>query len=384
MAHQPLRRAQAEAEPVAAGTDAVAATLEHLRDNDPEADSEVSVAEQAAEPQPEPEEQEPISATHFVLVNESVQMVGQVQLIRARADDTFSDIARTYGLGFDDLKNANPNVDPWLPGEGTRIVLPTQFVLPAGKREGVVLNIAAKRLYYFPPENEAGEKTLITHPIGIGRVGWATPIGESSVIAKAKDPVWYVPWSVRQEHREMGDPIPAVVPAGEDNPLGHRVLKLGMPGYLIHGTNQPYGVGMRVSHGCVRLYPENIESLYELVGLGTPVRIVNEPLLGAWQDGHYYVQMHPVLEDDELEYDARLANLRESAGELSIAPEIFEERVAALSIDAKGYPVAVMSRDTVSAAISLPIPVKNTVVVDNPVSEEELAELMVQTDQMSE
>ena len=135
-------------------------------------------------------------------------------------------------------------------------------------REGIVLNIAAKRLFYFPPMPAGQPPVVMTYPIGIGRVGWETPLGAASVVAKAANPTWYVPASVRREHAEMGDPLPSIVPPGPDNPLGTRVLKLDLPGYLIHGTNQPYGVGMRVSHGCVRLYPENIETLYELVAIG--------------------------------------------------------------------------------------------------------------------
>ena len=140
-------------------------------------------------------------------------------------------------------------------------------------REGIVLNIASKRLFYFPEVAEGEQQTVLTYPIGIGRVGWETPIGTTEVVSKAANPHWFPPASVRQEHAEMGNPLPSVVPPGPDNPLGLHVLKLAMPGYLIHGTNQPYGVGMRVSHGCVRLYPENIELLYELVEIGEERRV---------------------------------------------------------------------------------------------------------------
>ena len=140
---------------------------------------------------------------------------------------------------------------------------------------------------------------MLTYPIGIGRVGWETPLGETTVIAKAKNPSWWVPASVRREHAEMGDPLPSVVPPGPDNPLGTRVLKLNMPGYLIHGTNQPYGVGMRVSHGCVRLYPENIEFLYTLVDIGEMVTILNEPFQMGRKDGVLFRSL-----DDTLAVDA--------------------------------------------------------------------------------
>lgn len=330
----------------------------------------------------EPELNEPLPLNIYELTEPDQRVVGHVQIIKARAEDTFSDIARNYALGFDELANANPGVDPWLPGQGTPIVLPTQFVLPDAPQRGIVLNIAAKRLFYYPPENESGSREVITYPIGIGRLGWATPLGTSKVIAKAKDPAWYVPWSVRQEHRELGDPLPAVVPPGEDNPLGHRVLKLNLEGYLIHGTNQPYGVGMRVSHGCVRLYPEHIEILYDATKLGTPVEIVNQPLLGAWHQDHFYVQSHPALADDEVSIDAHIEAVLAAgaARDLERAAELSERAVPYIS-EARGYPIAVLEDASALKPAMAPLYVSNTVVVDNPVSEEELAELMTQTEE---
>ena len=246
-----------------------------------------------------------VTVHRYALSSPGQSVVGDTQVIIARDEDTFSDIARSYGLGYDELRNANPDVDPWLPGEGTEILLPTRFVLPDAPQEGIVLNIAAKRLYWYPSAGDDEVREVITYPIGIGRVGWATPVGESKVIAKAKDPAWYVPASVRAEHREAGDPLPAVVPPGPDNPLGRHVLKLDMPGYLLHGTNQPYGVGMRVSHGCVRLYPEDIEALFAVAGIGTPVRIINEPIVAGWRDKRLFVVAYPALEDDSRDADTR-------------------------------------------------------------------------------
>ncbi|MEO0575240.1 MAG: L,D-transpeptidase family protein [Pseudomonadota bacterium] len=241
----------------------------------------------------------PVVEHTYTLQNAQHNVVGTVQVMTANEQDTFSDIARSYGLGYDELKYANPGIDPWLPGAGTRIVLPTRFVLPDAPREGVVLNIAAKRLFYFHPTDDGELQQVTTYPVGIGREGWATPTGQSKVIAKATDPAWYVPASVRKEHREKGDPLPAVVGPGPDNPLGRHVLKLDMPGYLLHGTNQPYGVGMRVSHGCVRLYPEHIELLYAAVGIGVPVTLVNQPVLSGWQGDIFFIKAFPALGDDE-------------------------------------------------------------------------------------
>jgi len=173
----------------------------------------------------------------------------------ARYEDTIPDIARRFNLGFDEVARANPGVDPWLPGEGTRIILPTQFVLPDAPPEGIVINVAALRFFYFPKPDKDGQRVVITYPIGIGKVGWATPIGKTKVVSKRKDPYWTPPASVRKEHAAEGDPLPARVPPGPDNPLGNRAMNLGWPSYLIHGTNKPAGVGLRASHGCIRMYP---------------------------------------------------------------------------------------------------------------------------------
>jgi L,D-transpeptidase ErfK/SrfK len=190
--------------------------------------------------------------------------------------------------------------------------LPTQYVVPDVPRKGIVLNIASKRLFYFPEVADGQPQVVQTYPIGIGRVGWETPLGATTVVAKAINPVWYVPASIRREHAEIGDPLPSVVPAGPDNPLGTHVLKIDIPGYLIHGTNQPYGVGMRVSHGCVRLYPENIELLYSLVNIGEPVRIINEPFLIGRLGDELYFESHAPLEEDPVNPEERLDNLFES------------------------------------------------------------------------
>jgi L,D-transpeptidase ErfK/SrfK len=276
----------------------------------------------AERPEPVPLEarpvEEPISRNYFVLESEAQSVIGAPQIVYTDAENTFSDLAREYGLGYDELVAANPDIDPWLPGDRTPVLLPTQYIVPDVPREGIVLNIAARRLFYFPKVAEGHQQTVLTYPIGIGRVGWETPVGETEVVSKAADPHWFPPASVRQEHAEMGDPLPSVVPPGPENPLGSHVLKLAMPGYLIHGTNQPYGVGMRVSHGCVRLYPENIELLYSLVETGETVRIVNEPYLLGWRNGELYFEAHDPLEDDTIpaaeRLDALLANAMDSDG----------------------------------------------------------------------
>ncbi len=322
--------------------------------------------------------QDPISANHYELESSAQSVVGVPQVVLARDEDTFSDLARAYGLGYDELVAANPGVDPWLPGADTPILLPTQFVLPAGIREGVVLNIASKRLFYFPKMPEGQAQVVKTYPIGIGRVGWETPLGSTTVVAKAVDPVWYVPQSVRKEHAEMGDPLPSIIPAGPDNPLGTRVLKLNIPGYLIHGTNQPYGVGMRVSHGCVRLYPENIEYLYDLVDVGEPVQIINKPYLLGELDGELIFEAHAPLEDDTVGPDDRLNDLfvsfgESSTNELSLEIEGDMREIAGLS---SGVPIRV-GDDGTNRVMDRARHVRNVVAVDpNEPSLGEVREMM--------
>lgn len=367
VAHAPLS-SSADSEAAEGGFDPVQNEVQAFKAE--LADIEVSAQKKVVQQRREVAAEPSITQRYDLAPGQNV--IGEVQLIHARQQDTFSDIARTYSLGYDELVNANPEIDPWLPGEGTAIVLPTKFVLPKTERKGIVLNIAAKRLYYFPADSADGS-VVYTYPIGIGRLGWATPTGSTKVTAKAKDPTWYVPWSVRQEHLEMGDPLPAIVPPGEDNPLGHRVLKLGLDGYLIHGTNQPYGVGMRVSHGCVRLYPEHIERLYEAVGLGLPVTIVNQPLLVAKAESGLVVQAYPRLEDDELTLDEHRDALLDAIPVES--QERLRQSLNEVIEEARGYPVVFGTNRT------RPRLVKNVVIVDNPVAQEDLAEMMALTEE---
>jgi L,D-transpeptidase ErfK/SrfK len=309
--------------------------------------------------------EEPALPNHFDLASPQQTVIGMPQVVITRDTDTFSDLARAYGLGYDELLAANPGVDPWLPGENTPILLPTQFVLPAVERKGVVLNIASKRLFYFPPMPADQPQVVMTYPIGIGRVGWETPLGPASVVAKAVNPTWFVPASVRQEHAEMGDPLPSVVPPGPDNPLGTRVLKLNLPGYLIHGTNQPYGVGMRVSHGCVRLYPENIETLYELVAVGESVQIINEPFLLGELDGEILFEAHAPLVDDTINADDRLHQIIVQLGESPnyVLSKSVEQSLRLAAAAAIGSPVRIQAY-TPDEVLARAIHVRNIVVLD--------------------
>jgi L,D-transpeptidase ErfK/SrfK len=243
------------------------------------------------------------SATHkFELDAGGSDIVGYVQRTTIGKEDTLPDIARRFDVGYEELLLANPGVDPWLPGVGREVVVPTQFILPAAPHEGVVVNVAAMRIFYYPPHKKGEPQIVYTHPIGIGKVGWKTPEGTTKIVSRQKDPVWVVPKSVRDEHLENGDKLPAVVPAGPDNPLGAYEFRLSWPSYLIHGTNKPYGVGMRSSHGCMRLYPEDIAVFFDLIPIGTKVTIVNQPYLFGWRDGTLYLQAYAVMEDDSRDW----------------------------------------------------------------------------------
>lgn len=210
-------------------------------------------------------------------------LVGEMRSHRTVWEDTFALLARHNGLGFIELVAANPGIDPWVPGKNVDVVLPTAHLLPDTKRKGIVINLPEQRLYYF------AEDTVTTFPIGTGKQGWETPLGSTKLVRKRANPTWTPPASVRAE-----DPtLPAVVPPGPDNPLGEHALYLGWPSYLIHGTNKPFGVGRRVSHGCIRLYPEDIEYLYEAVALGAPVEVIDQPIKLGWHGGDLYLEAHP-------------------------------------------------------------------------------------------
>lgn len=233
-------------------------------------------------------------AAVYELSSQSADLIGNVQRMTAAYEDTFVDIGRRSGLGYEELRLANPDIDPWLPGAATEVTLPTAFIIPPVPRQGIVINIAEYRVYYFYSRD--GRNYVATLPASVGRMDWETPLGVTGIVAKAHRPSWYPPDSIRAEHEADGRPLPRVVPPGPDNPLGDYSLRLGLPGYLIHGTNRPAGVGMQVTHGCIRLFPEDIEWLFSRVDTKTPVRIINQPLKFGWQGDALYLEVHPGLD----------------------------------------------------------------------------------------
>ncbi|MEJ2257692.1 MAG: L,D-transpeptidase family protein [Woeseiaceae bacterium] len=287
---------------------------------------------------------EDVHAEVYELPPPGQDVIGTVATITARYEDTLVDIARRHGLGYYDLVRANPGVNVWLPGAGTEIVLPSRFVLPPGPRAGLVLNLAEYRMYYFP-EPEPGKPAYVyTYPMSIGRMDWETPLGSTKIVAMAKDPAWYPPQSVRDEHEADGDPLPRVVPPGPENPLGTRALRLGLPGYLIHGTNRPAGVGMRVSHGCVRMFPEDIEFLFDHIRVQTQVRIINVPVKIGWDGNELVAEVHPLLESSQELAEESLAHLDELDADVELEPLIADSNKDPLTYATEQFIVATAER----------------------------------------
>ncbi|MEW6037915.1 MAG: L,D-transpeptidase family protein [Pseudomonadota bacterium] len=276
-------------------------------------------------------------------------VVGRLASVETRDGDTLSDIARHYGLGFQELTAANPGVDPWVPEAGRRLVLPLQFVLPDAPRKGMVINLATMRLYHFPPQ--AAEGAVSTYPVGIGKEGRSTPTGYMTVVRKTEFPTWYPTENIRKDHALKGDPLPAAVSPGPDNPLGDYAMYLSRPQYLIHGTNKPYSIGFRASNGCIRLYPEDIAAVFPEVKTGAAVRIVNQPYLVGRKDGQVYLEAHEPYEELnqarlKAELTARLKRLEKKEGIALDWPKA--EQILS---EARGIPVPIqMNSPPASAA----------------------------------
>jgi L,D-transpeptidase ErfK/SrfK len=283
-------------------------------------------------------------ADTFILPPADIDVIGQVETITAGRDDTLLDIARRYDLGQNEILYANPAVDRWLPEENSVVVLPTRFILPNVERTGLVLNLPEMRLYYFPKPGRGETPVVITHPVSVGRMDWETPLGKTSIINKQIDPEWRPPQSLKDEAiAEGNDPLPDVVKAGPDNPLGRYAMRLGIPGYLIHSTNKPYGVGMRVTHGCLRMYPEDIEKLFDDIPVGTPVLLINEPIKLGWFAGTLFVELHPPLEEDAEIYANYMERVLDAIAEFTAGYDIsLSGRALWQAIEEQnGIPVAV-------------------------------------------
>jgi L,D-transpeptidase ErfK/SrfK len=264
-------------------------------------------------------------ATVFPLPNGDDPVFGDDQTVVTVYEDTLYDLARKYSLGSEELIRVNPGVDPWIPGAGKKIIIPGRHILPPGPHEGIVVNLPEHRLYYYPKAKRDGTREVITYPVSIGKMDWRTPLGLTHVIQKIKDPVWYPPESVRKEHAAAGDPLPMLVPPGPDNPLGNYAMRLaaGNGSYLIHGTNNPIAVGLAVTHGCIRMYPDDVEALFPLIPVGTPVRLINEPLKVAWVEGELLLEAHPPVDAEGQSFEPNLDQfselLQKAVGEKTVA-----------------------------------------------------------------
>ncbi|MGA1423700.1 MAG: L,D-transpeptidase family protein [Steroidobacteraceae bacterium] len=286
-------------------------------------------------------------ANEYPLREDGADIFGQVERIRTRYEDTLIQIARRYSLGYEELLRVNQGIDPWLPGEDAVVLIPGQRLLPPGEREGIVVNLPEHRLYYFPKPKKKGEvPTVLTYPVSVGKMDWRTPIGSTKIVSKQKNPSWTPPKSVHEERRRLGEPpLPSVVPPGRDNPLGAHAMRLAIPGgaYLIHGTNNPDAVGMAVTHGCLRMYPEDIAMLFERVPVGTKVTLIDEPVKMTKIDGEVWLEVHPPIDDQgrsttvALEaFEARLDSLL-GESEVMINWDIALETLR----EARGIPVVI-------------------------------------------
>ena len=226
-------------------------------------------------------------------IQDNGDIIGQVQITSLGDNQSFGDVAKKFDVGVYDLIEANPGIDPWQPEAGTKVIVPTKFILPMIARTGIVINLAEMRIYYFKP----GSSMVSTYPIGIGRKGWKTPLGSSKIIDKKANPTWVPPLSIRLEHQKNGHPLPEIVLPGPNNPLGNYAIRLSLPGYLIHGTNRTGGIGVRSSSGCIRLFPQDIEELFNLVKIGTAVKIIHEPFKIGKYRNKLYVEIHQPLSD---------------------------------------------------------------------------------------
>ncbi len=307
-----------------------------------------------------------VPAEQFELPPDDNDVVGALTVVAARAEETLLDIARRHGLGYEDIVRANPKVDTWLPGEGTEVLLPTRYVLPPGSRKGVILNLAEYRMYYFPEPQDGEPAVVMTYPMSIGRMDWETPLGLTRIVSKVRNPTWYPPESVRAEHAADGDPLPRIVPPGPKNPLGAFAMRLGLPGYLIHSTNRPAGVGMRVTHGCIRMFPEDIRFLFDQVSVNTPVRIINEPVKVGWHGDELVMEVHRALDIAPFETNSgEITNemLPEDSlvqPERNILTALTEQFVAATNARA-GELDWERAEDLLERADGIPVPVGRTI-----------------------
>jgi len=265
-------------------------------------------------------------------------VIGRTAVIRLEKGDTLPDIARHFSLGINEVSAANPGVDMWVPEAGERIVLPLRFILPDAPRKGIVINLAAMRLFRYTGDGES--LVVTTYPVGVGTAERPTPTGQMHVVRKVPRPTWYVPASIAEDYRKKGDPLPPAVSPGPLNPLGEYALYLSKSTYLIHGTNKPASVGLNATNGCLRLYPEDVKKLYESTPVNTPVCIVNQPYLVGQRNEIVYLEVHASPEEpDAVELEKMHAKLRNI--EKSFGRTLDWKKVEKALAEARGIPVPI-------------------------------------------
>jgi L,D-transpeptidase ErfK/SrfK len=299
----------------------------------------------------------PLAAYSFIPAGRDPStVIGEPRSYTFAKGDTLYDVARHLGLGINEVTEAFHDLDVWLPPEGETLAFPTWWILPDSSYEGVVVNVPEMRLYYFPPHLKGGLRTAITYPVGLGRDEWRTPTGKFKVTEKTVNPKWVVPESIRAEHiRDRGDDRNMIPGGAPDNPLGHYRIRLSLPLYGIHGTNIPWGVGMEVSHGCIRLYPEDIERLFTIVPVGAPGEIVYQPVKIGTRDGDVFLEVHPDIYDTGFDYLAgakeRLhAKGLENAIELSLLLDALTEKSGTPVRISVGQPLRHRSQEAATEA----------------------------------
>jgi L,D-transpeptidase ErfK/SrfK len=280
----------------------------------------------------------PTFAATFPLPADNSTVVGNVHVVTSYKDNTLLDIGRHFDVGYAEMEQANPGMSVWTPHG--RVVVPTEFILPPKPWTGIVINISQRRLYFFPKSVKGQPARVVTYPVGIAQEGWSTPLGATRIIAKFKDPAWFVPKSIQAQHtQEDGVKFPDYFPPGPDNPMGMLAMQTGFPGIFIHATNHPWGVGLRTSHGCLHLYPEDAAELFPLLKIGTPVRVIDQPVMVGMRAGHWVMAVfEPVKEYPNT--PALGDRVDKALAALPLSPDLVaRDRVAKLTTQPQPLPV---------------------------------------------
>jgi len=292
-----------------------------------------------------------VHAAEYPLPAADSRLIGENQLYTVPNDGrSLESIAAQFQTGLLGMLEANPGTDPWLPKAGSQLVIPGQMLLPDTKREGIVVNVAELRLYYYPKD----ENKVVVYPIGIGQLGANTPAMITRISQKIPNPTWTPTPNIRKRYAAEGKTLPVTIPAGPDNPMGLYALRLawGKGHYLIHGTNADFGIGMRVSSGCIRLRPDDIESLFNSVPEGTRVQIINQPVKYAVEpDGKRYLEVHQPLSHSEKDDPQTLPIALTTKTKKFISSELSDREVVKEALTRRsGMPVLVNSGEASAAA----------------------------------